>query len=74
MTGFDQSGLADKCEQFKVANGRVWEINESEFSQLEKVKIRFMMWRHEAESCSITRFTINSNKEETAPPVVATLY
>lgn len=72
--GFDQSRLADECIQLKVANGKAWEINESEFLQLEKGKMRFMMWRHRAESCSITRFTINLNKEETAPPVAATLY
>lgn len=72
--GFDQSRLADECSQLKVANGKAWEINETEFSQLEKGKMRFMMWRHRAESSSITRFTINLNKEETAPPVAATLY
>lgn len=72
--GFDQSGSADECVQLKVAIGKAWEINESKFSQLEKGKMRFMMWRHGAESCSITRFTINLNKEETAPPVAATLY
>lgn len=60
--------------QLNVADGRVWEINETEFSQLEKGKMRFMMWRHRPESCSITRFTINFNKEETAPPVAATFY
>ncbi len=37
-------------------------------------KIRFMLWRRRAESSSITRFTINFNKEETAPPVVSMLY
>lgn len=67
--GFDQSRLADECAQLKVANSKAWEINETEFSQLEKGKMRFMMWHHGAESCSITRFTINLNKEETAPPV-----
>lgn len=72
--GFVQTRLADECTQLKVADGRVGEINEREFSRLEKVKMRFMMWRHGAESCSITRFTINLNKEETAPPVAATLY
>ncbi len=71
---FDQSRLADECVQLKVANGKVWEINETEFSLLEKGKMRFMMWRHGAESRSITRFTINLNKVETAPPVAATLY
>lgn len=71
---FDRSWMADECAQLKVADGRAWEINESEFSQLERGKMRFMMWRRRAESCSITRFTINPNKEETAPPVAATLY
>lgn len=66
--------MADECVQLKVANGRAREINETRFSWLEKGKMRFMMWRHRAESCSITRFTINLNKEETAPPVAATLY
>lgn len=68
---FDQSRLADECAQLSVANSEVREINETEFSQLEKGKTRFMMWHHGAESCSITRFTINPNKEETAPPVVS---
>lgn len=68
---FDQSRLADECAQLNIANSEVWEINETEFSQLEKGKTRFMMWHHGAESCSITRFTINPNKEETAPPVAS---
>lgn len=58
----------------KLPMAERWEINETRFSWLEKGKMRFMMWRHRAESCSITRFTINLNKEETAPPVAATLY
>lgn len=33
---FDQSRLADECAQLNVANSQVREINESEFSQLEK--------------------------------------
>lgn len=68
---FDQSRLADECAQLNVANSEVREINETEFSQLEKGKTRFMMWHHGAESCSITRFTINPNNEETAPPVAS---
>lgn len=28
------------------------------FHSLIRLKMRFMMWRHGAESCSITRFTI----------------
>lgn len=48
----------DEFVQLKDANSEAREINETEFSQLEKGKMRFMMWRHGAESCSITRFTI----------------
>lgn len=68
---FDRRRSADECAPLNVANSEVREINESEFSQLEKGKRRFMTWHHGAQSCSITRFTINPNKEETAPPVAS---
>lgn len=60
----------DECVELNVADGRAREINEREFLRGERGKMRFIMWRCGAESCSINRFTINLNKEKTAPPVV----
>lgn len=49
--------LLNLCSsKWPVAKHR--EINETEFSQLEKGKMRFMIWRDGAKRCSITRFTI----------------